>query len=138
MKFTVDKQEHFTVFALQDEKLNSVVAPELKTELIGLNTIGVKNIILDLSGLKFIDSSGLSAILIGNRLCQNADGSMILTHANEYVMKLMRISQLENILTVLPTVQEAKDFIKMEVLEKEIIKEGTDEDKAEVLDSESE
>lgn len=42
MKFTVDKQEHFTVFALQDEKLNSVVAPELKTELIGLNTIGVK------------------------------------------------------------------------------------------------
>lgn len=88
--------------------------------------------------MKFIDSSGLSAILIGNRLCQNADGSMILTHANEYVMKLMRISQLENILTVLPTVQEAKDFIKMEVLEKEIIKEGTDEDKAEVLDSESE
>jgi len=138
MKFTVDKQEHFTVFALQDEKLNSVVAPELKTELIGLNTIGVKNIILDLSGLKFIDSSGLSAILIGNRLCQNAEGSMILTNANEYVTKLMRISQLENILTVLPTVQEAKDYIKMEVLEKAIIKEGTDEDKAEVLDSESE
>jgi len=124
MKFTVDKQEHFTVFALQDEKLNSVVAPELKTELIGLNTIGVKNIILDLSQLKFIDSSGLSAILIGNRLCTNAEGNMILTNANEYVVKLMRISQLENILTVLPTVQEAKDYIKMEVLEKEIISEA--------------
>jgi len=138
MKFTVDKQEHFTVFALLDEKLNSVVAPELKTELIGLNTIGVKNIILDLTKLKFIDSSGLSAILIGNRLCQNAEGSMVLTNANEYVMKLMRISQLENILTVLPSVQEAKDYIKMEVLEKEITKEGTAEDNAEVLDSESE
>ncbi len=123
MKFSIDKQEHFTVFSLKDEKLNSVVAPELKTELIGLNTIGVRNIILDLEALKFIDSSGLSAILIGNRLCQNANGTLIICNANEYVMKLMRISQLENILTVLPTIQEAADYIKMEELEKAITNE---------------
>jgi len=120
MKFSIDKQERYTVFTLQDEKLNSVVAPELKTELIGLNTVGVKNVILDLSNLKFVDSSGLSAILIGNRLCQNDSGNLVLCNANEYVMKLMRISQLENILTVLPSVQEAKDFIMMEELEREI------------------
>lgn len=128
MKFSVDKQERYTVFTLQDEKLNSVLAPELKTELIGLNTIGVQNIILDLSNLKFVDSSGLSAILIGDRLCKQNEGSLVLCSANEYVMKLLRISQLDNILTVLPSAQEAKDFIKMEELEREINKEEVKED----------
>lgn len=120
MKFTIDKQEHFSVFKINDETLNSVLAPELKTEMISLNSIGVKNIILDLENLKFIDSSGLSAILIANRLCQTADGNLVLTNANDYVVKLLKISQLENILTVLPSTQEAKDYVKMEVLEKEI------------------
>ncbi len=128
MKFSVDKQERYTVFTLQDEKLNSVLAPELKTELIGLNTIGVQNIILDLSNLKFVDSSGLSAILIGDRLCKQNEGTLVLCNANEYVMKLLRISQLDNILTVLPSAQEAKDFIKMEELEREINKEEVKED----------
>jgi len=120
VKFSIDKQDHYTVFSVQDEKLNSVIAPELKTELISLNTIGVNNIILDLTSLKFVDSSGLSAILIGNRLCKNDGGNLVLCNANEYVMKLMRISQLDNILTVLPSLQEAKDFIMIEVLEQEI------------------
>jgi len=120
MKFSVDKQERYTVFTLQDEKLNSVVAPELKTELIGLNTIGVQSVILDLANLKFVDSSGLSAILIGDRLCKQNNGNLVLCNANEYVMKLLKISQLDNILTVLPTVQEAKDFIMMEELQREI------------------
>jgi len=128
MKFSVDKQERYTVFTLQDEKLNSVVAPELKTELIGLNTIGVQNIILDLSNLKFVDSSGLSAILIGDRLCKQNNGNLVLSNANEYVMKLLRISQLDNILTVLPSVQEAKDFIMMEELEREINQKEVKED----------
>ena len=128
MKFSVDKQERYTVFTLQDEKLNSVLAPELKTELIGLNTVGVQNIILDLSNLKFVDSSGLSAILIGDRLCKQNEGNLVLCNANEYVMKLLRISQLDNILTVLPSAQEAMDFIKMEELEREINKEEVKED----------
>lgn len=123
MKFSVDKQDHYTVFTLHDEKLNSVLAPELKTELIGLNTTGVTNVVLDLSNLKFVDSSGLSAILIGDRLCKQNNGNLVLCNANEYVMKLLKISQLDNILTVLPSLQEAKDFIKMEELEREINKE---------------
>jgi len=120
MKFTIDKQEHFTVFNIINDTLNSVLAPELKTEMISLNSIGVKNIVLNLENLKFVDSSGLSAILIANRLCQSASGSLVLCNLNEYVVKLLKISQLENILTVLPTLAEAQDYIKMEILEKQI------------------
>jgi len=108
--------------------INKNITQFLRSELIGLNTIGVQNIILDLSNLKFVDSSGLSAILIGDRLCKQNNGNLVLSNANEYVMKLLRISQLDNILTVLPSVQEAKDFIMMEELEREINQKEVKED----------
>lgn len=127
MKFSLDKSENYTVFTLGEDKLNSVVAPELKAEMIGLNTVGVKNIILDLTELKYIDSSGLSAILIGNRLCQTAGGSLFLTNINEYAKKLIRISQLDSILRTTNTISEAKDLVMMDVLEQEMKSSGEEE-----------
>lgn len=114
MKFSVDKKEQYTVFKLEDEKLNTLNAPKLKSELVILNAGGAKNIILNLADVTFIDSSGLSAILIGNRLCKNANGTFALVNLNDYVSKLIKISQLDSILNIFPTIAEAADFISME------------------------
>ncbi|HTB31442.1 MAG TPA: STAS domain-containing protein, partial [Bacteroidia bacterium] len=59
---------------------------------------GAKNIILDLSDSRYCDSSGLSAILVGNRLCKNAGGKLVITGVREPVKKLILISQLDSIL----------------------------------------
>jgi len=125
MKFSIDKKENFCLFKLDDEKLITLNAPKLKTEFVILNAGGVKNIILDLSEVAFVDSSGLSAILIGNRLCKNAGGTFIITHLNDYVEKLIKISQLDSILTILPTNEEGIDYVQMEELERGL--KGNDE-----------
>ncbi|PSR02659.1 MAG: anti-anti-sigma factor [Bacteroidetes bacterium SW_11_45_7] len=119
MKFTVDKKDKYCIFRLEDEKLNTINAPKLKSELVILNAEGVKNIILDLSQVTFVDSSGLSAILIGNRLCNNINGTFVLAAMNDYVSKLIKISQLESILKIVPTVKEAEDYVLMEELERD-------------------
>ena len=49
MDFTIDKQDKHTVIIIKESKLNSLLAPELKSEIVVLNTEGVKNIILDLT-----------------------------------------------------------------------------------------
>ena len=67
MKYSIDKQEGYTVLSLQEENLNSVVAPNLKSELVILRNEGIENLILNLEDVKFVDSSGLSAILTANR-----------------------------------------------------------------------
>ncbi len=120
MKFSIDKQEKYSVFKLEDEKLNSVLAPSLKSEMIVLNAEGVKNIIFDMSGIRFVDSSGLSSILIANRLCKGVGGSLILCKVNDNVLKLIKISQLDSILTIIPTQQEAVEMVMMEELEREL------------------
>jgi anti-sigma B factor antagonist len=128
MKFTLDKTERYTIFKLDEENLNSVLAPDIKSEFVFFRNEGVKNLILDLSQVKYVDSSGLSAILTANRLWKDY-GSFVLTGATSAaVKKLIEISRLETILTIIPTVSEAIDYVFMEDLENELSEEmGEDE-----------
>ncbi|MBU1372541.1 MAG: STAS domain-containing protein [Bacteroidetes bacterium] len=123
MKFTVDKHEKYILIKLNEGKLNSLVSPQLKSELILTNAEGQRNIILDMSQVKYADSSGLSSLLVGHRLCKNASGVFILTGLNEAVSRLITISQLDSVITIVPKVDEAIDLIFMEEIEKELKKE---------------
>lgn len=120
MKFTVDKHEKYVLVKLNESKLNSSITPQLKSELILMNTEGQRNIVLDLSVVKFADSSGLSSLLVGHRLCKNSDGVFILVGLNSSVARLVTISQLDNVLTVVNTPDEAIDLIFMEEIEKDL------------------
>lgn len=120
MKFSVNKQEKFVSLELQEDKLNSLTAPKLKSELVILREEGFRNIIFDLSKVEFVDSSGLSSILIGNRIAKEAGGTFVICCLNEQVQKLIKISQLENILNIFPTNAEAIDYVLMEELERDL------------------
>lgn len=124
MKFAIDKHEKYVLLKLNETKLNSLVSPQLKSELILINTEGKRNIILDLSSVKYSDSSGLSSLLVGHRLCKNSEGSFVLTGISENLERLITISQLENVLNITPTVEEAIDFIFMEEVERDLKKEA--------------
>ena len=109
--FKIDKTENYTLIKLQAEKLDSSLSPSLKSELVVLNTDGTKNIIIDLTNTRYCDSSGLSAILVANRLCKNSQGTFVLTGLQEPVKKLISISQLDTILNITSTVSEATDML---------------------------
>ena len=120
MKHTIDKQEKYSLLKLKEEKLTTGIAPELKSLLVVINNGGVNNIILDLSETRYCDSSGLSAILVGNRLCKNSNGSFVLTGIKDSVRKIIKISQLDRVLMMSPTVSEGVDLIFMEEIEREL------------------
>src|SRR6201990_3520467 len=124
MKFAVDKHEKYVLVKLNESKINSLITPQLKSELILINAEGQRNIVLDLSQVKFADSSGLSSLLVGHRLCKNATGSFILVGLTDTVARLITISQLENVLSIVPTSEEAIDLVFMEEIEKELKKEA--------------
>ena len=120
MKYTIDKQEKYSLLRLHEEKLDSSVAPGLKSELITLHAEGVRNIVLDLGEVKYTDSSGLSALLVGNRIVQEDGGIFILTTLSDHTMKLIKISQLDSVLNIVPKVEEAIDAVFMHEIEKDL------------------
>ena len=111
MEFKIDKQENYTLIQVLEEKLDTHIAPSLKSELVLVSGNGEKNIVLDLANVKYCDSSGLSAILVANRLCKNASGRFILTGLNEAVERLITISQLDTVLNISNTVEEGAQMI---------------------------
>lgn len=128
MKYSVDKQDRYTVFRVEEENLNSIVAPDLKTEFTFLFNEGVVNLIFDLSNVRYVDSSGLSAILTGDRLWKE-QGSFVLTGVeHDAVKKLIEISHLKSVLDIIPTQKEAVEFVFMEELQRELEKEDDSEE----------
>ncbi len=122
MKYTIDKQEKYSTLSLHEEKMDSSIAPQLKSEMITLHAEGVRNIILDLTEVKYTDSSGLSALLVGNRIFQEENGAFVLTGLSEHTLKLIKISQLDSVLHIVPTVAEAVDAVFMHEIEKDLKK----------------
>lgn len=120
MKYSIDKQEKYTMLRLNEEKLDSNIAPQLKSQMVTLHAEGVRNIILDLSEVKYTDSSGLSALLVGNRILQEDDGIFVLVGLSDHTLKLIKISQLDSVLHILPTVQEGVDAVFMHEIEKDM------------------
>jgi len=112
MEFKIDKFENHTLIKVLEEKLDTHIAPTLKSELVLVSGNGEKNIILDLSNCRYCDSSGLSAILVANRLCKNASGTFVLTGLNDAVERLITISQLDTVLNISNTLEEAVSLIK--------------------------
>lgn len=120
MRISLDKQDNYTILKVLEEKLDTRNAPELKSEFLMLNAEGVRNIILDLENTRYVDSSGLSSILVANRLCGQLNGYLILCCVSSHVEKMIKISQLDKILNILPTVQEAIEAIFLSALEEEV------------------
>jgi len=107
MEFKIEKRKNYTFIQVLEEKLDTHIAPTLKSELVLVSGNGEKNIVLDLSKCRYCDSSGLSAILVANRLCKNANGAFVLTGLNDAVERLITISQLDTVLNIAGSLDEA-------------------------------
>lgn len=121
MKYSIEKQEQYTILTLSEENLNTLYAPDLKSELVLLKQAGTPNLILNLEEVAYVDSSGLGAILIGNRMWTEEGKQFILTGVKHPSVKtLLAISRLDSILTIYETSQEAAKAVMMAVLKREL------------------
>lgn len=112
MKYSIDKKSDFVKLQLNEENLNSMISPDLKSEFIILRNEGVKNLILDMKDVKYVDSSGLSSILTANRLWKDHGNFILAEIQNDFVNKLIEISRLDSILTIAPTIDDALEIIR--------------------------
>jgi len=131
MKYSVDKKEQYVLFTPHEDKLDSSLSPVLKSELLTVHAEGYKNLILDMSEVKYADSSGLSALLVGNRTFSEDGGIFVIAAPQEHVLKLIKISMLDKVLNVVDTHEEAAEAIFIHEIknnEDEEEEEGEEED----------
>lgn len=111
MNFKTEVKNNRLIVNVLAERLDTLSAPELKSIFTFEQKKGHNKIILNLGKTKFCDSSGLSAILVGNRLCKDTNGLFALAQVQSMVLKMIEIAQLLPVLKIYPNVEEAlRDF----------------------------
>jgi anti-anti-sigma factor len=100
MAYTTELKGQQTIIRVGADMLDGASAPDLKATFIALNKENVNHMILDLSNVKYADSSGLSAILVGHRLCRDTNGSFVLFGLKPAVQKIITIAQLNKVLLI--------------------------------------
>ena len=96
--FKLEEEQGVSIISIEKDRLDSIVAPELKTQLLLLVDQGTTNILIDLSNVGYADSSGLGALLFGLRQIKNLGGQLKLCGANKKIMSLIKIARLDSVL----------------------------------------
>ncbi len=108
MNFETKKVGDVTIFKLNEKRLDTNISGLLKGEFtMILKVEGVNKLIIDLSNVESCDSSGLSAILVANRIISANEGQIRLAAPSEKVHTLIKITQLNRVLPVSETLEQA-------------------------------
>lgn len=65
------------------------------------------NIVLDLRGLNFMDSSGIGLIMGRYKNCTERKGKVSIVSTNSYIDRILKMSGLLKIVNAFPTIEEA-------------------------------
>lgn len=97
MPFPSQESNGIIILKAENERLDSNIAPELKTQILVLAEEGHDKVLLDLSRVVYVDSSGLGAILFGIRQFRDRGGALRIFGAKERVQHLIKIAKLEEV-----------------------------------------
>ena len=113
INFEFKKDGDVAIFKILEKSFDASIAGLAKGELtILLSAEDVKKLVFDLSEIEYCDSSGLSAILLSFRILQTNDGQIRLAAPQKNVRTLIEISQLNRVLPIKETVEEAVNELK--------------------------
>ena len=112
MNFNIENRDDYVIFTVKSKKLDSENSPKLKAELLILSQPDIAGLILDISDVEYIDSSGLGAMLLANRQLKEFGSILTLASPQEVVMSMLEISQLTELFDIADSVDEAIEFYK--------------------------
>lgn len=97
INFTEQDINEVTVMRIKDVRLDSRISQLYKQEFVKMKDEGIHDVIVDLSEVDFIDSSGLGSLLLGRRLFNAEDGDLRIIGAHEKVSKMFEIAKLDRV-----------------------------------------
>jgi anti-sigma B factor antagonist len=106
MQMTVEKIREITIVQLPGEQLDASNAKEFKREIAPI-LAGASKLVFDLGQLRFVDSSGLGAILSCLRQVNSAGGELRLCGLSKPVRALFELVRMHRIFDISDTRDDA-------------------------------
>jgi anti-sigma B factor antagonist len=116
-KFEVSEEDvdDTTVVLAATGEIHVSTAPELSERLNRAIASGKTRLVLDFTGVEFIDSTGLSVLLNALRRLTRRHGALSLVCTNPTVLRLFEITRLDSTFDIVPTRDEALAHVGVSV-----------------------
>jgi len=107
MKLNTDISENRALISVMEERLDAHNSDELKSEMNSLFEAGIKDIIINLKDVRFIDSSGLGVLVSGYKNSSARQGSLKLSGLQTQVKSMFELTRLYRVFDIYSTTDEA-------------------------------
>ena len=107
MNFRTEAKEGAMVVFVREERLDAHNADELKVEMQRLFQSGSKQVLVDLKDVRFIDSSGLGALVSGFKNAISHQGNLKLSTLQPQVKSMFELTRLHRVFEIYPSAAEA-------------------------------
>jgi len=106
IQYKIKQVDDVCVVIIEETRIDSFKAPSFKTEMLRLIGDGWKYILINLSAVDVIDSSGLGALTFGKRQLDEIGGTLAVCCSRDKVLTLFRISKLDKYFDIYNTEEE--------------------------------
>ena len=103
---TRQPREGVAVIALAGE-VDVYTSPRVKQEIVNLLNSDVTRMVVDLTGVEYLDSTGLGVLIGGLKRARERDGDLKLICDNVRILRIFEITGLTKIFDIVPTEAEA-------------------------------
>jgi anti-sigma B factor antagonist len=107
MNVTNEEKNGIIVVYINEERLDAHNSGDLKALLLEQFQQGHKNILIDLKDVRFIDSSGLGALVSGFKNAISNQGSLKLSSLQTQVRSMFELTRLHRVFEIFATSTEA-------------------------------
>jgi anti-sigma B factor antagonist len=107
MNLNLEKINGYSVLSIQDERIDAHNSGELKAYLLQMIEGGENQIIVQLGHVRFIDSSGLGALLSGNKHIIAKSGRLVLANIQKQVLSMFELTRLNRVFEIYADLDEA-------------------------------
>ncbi len=115
MNLQMDTQKGITIIRVQDSRVDAALAPALKKYLQGVIDDGNRVLGMDMSGVRFIDSSGLGVLVTTMKRIGN-NGKIGLWGLSKEVKALFELTQLYKVFDIFEVENDALHELERHVL----------------------
>jgi len=88
------------------DRFNALITEPVKESLLGYFSKPETKLVLDLEGIKFIDSTGFSVFLSTMKAANNQNGQFKICNVSDDVKELFQVLQLHNVFEMYDTLDE--------------------------------
>lgn len=107
MNLSMEKIKDVIVLQIKEERLDAHNSPELKVEMQRLFEEGNKQLLIDLKDVRFIDSSGLGALVSGFKNATTYQGDLRLCSLQPQVKSMFELTRLHRVFEIFASPAEA-------------------------------